>query len=125
MSIKYQQTSAMKKGRCFWSILIFRKGLAADCTQITVYVVLNIPVNLSDPYSRRSLAIIFRVKKQEVQGNDYFELKILVNEKNKLTYDTNFKFIVHLLFKSFKQFLNFNLSGEYSFWAIYHNFIEI
>ena len=41
----------------------------------------SIPVNLSDPHGRRSPAI--QNETQEILRDDYFELKILVNEKNK------------------------------------------
>ena len=43
---------------------------------------LVIPVNLSDPHGRRSPAIQ-NEKAGDLKRDDYFELKILVNEKNK------------------------------------------
>ena len=58
--------------------------------------------------------LLFRMKKQEIKRDNYFELKILVNEKNK--HDTNFKFIVHI-----HLVLQFALICCYSFisWFLY------
>ena len=39
--------------------------------------------------------LLFRMKKQEIKRDDYFELKNF-GKQEKQTYDTNFKLIVHI-----------------------------